>query len=326
MSRIAVYDIGTVSCRLAVMDVSEEGKCSCLLRKVEICNLGEGVDATHVLKPAAIKRVVECMRDYKEEAESYSIDGSICICTSAARDAENSDKFVDSIKEIGLYPQVISGDVEAKLTFLGVAQDFVGQTIGVVDSGGGSTEFCIGRMLNSGELVIEWVHSFDIGARRITERFFLQDPPSKNEVKEAHEYALGVYRTSLDQVIADGLIPDVIVGVGGSATTLVSVIKKMEVYNSSEVHLSKVSVEDIAQAENLFNSMVLNERANIVGLQAKRAPVISGGVVAISELLEVCGKNTLTVSESDLLFGLAVVGNAILNKLESSLEWKLSLQ
>lgn len=326
MSRIAVYDIGTVSCRLAVMDVSEEGKCSCLLRKVEICNLGEDVDATHALKPVAIKRVVDCMRSYREQAESYSVDGSICICTSAARDAENSDEFVDRLKEIGLYPQVISGDVEAKLTFLGVAQDFVGQTIGVVDSGGGSTELCIGRMLNSGELVIEWVHSFDIGARRITERFFLQDPPSKDEVNEAHKYAFETYSVLLDQVKREGLIPDVIVGVGGTATTLVSVIKKMRVYNSSEVHLSQVSLNDIAQTENLFNSMVLSEREHIVGLQAKRAPVINGGVVAISELLEVCGKNTLTVSESDLLFGLAVVGNAILNKSESSLEWKLSLQ
>ena len=326
MSRIAVYDIGTVSCRLAVMDVSEEGKCTCLLRQVEICNLGEDVDATHSLKPAAIKRVVDCMRSYKEKAEPICVDGSICICTSAARDAGNSDEFVGSLKDIGLYPQVISGDTEAKLTFLGVAQDFVGQTIGVVDSGGGSTELCIGRMLNSGELVIEWVHSFDIGARRITERFFLQDPPSRDEVNEAHKYASDVYSQLLDQVKNEGLVPDVIVGVGGTATTLVSVIKKMEVYDSSEVHLSQVTVDEISQAENLFNSMILSERENIIGLQAKRAPVINGGVVAISELLQVCGKNTLTVSESDLLFGLAVVGNAILNKLESSLEWKLSLQ
>ena len=139
MRRIACIDIGTVTARLAVADV-EGGRVRRLAKTSCICNLGQGVDRTRRLDSEAMGRVVSCCREYLASAVSARAEAVCCTMTSAARDAENSADLVIALRGLGLEPEVIPGEVEGALTFLGVAQDFGGKKILVADNGGGSTE------------------------------------------------------------------------------------------------------------------------------------------------------------------------------------------
>ena len=175
MTRLACIDIGTVTARLAVADV-EGGRVVRLAKHSEICNLGEGVDATGRLRQEAMERVFACARGYVEFAREAGAVAACCTLTSAARDAENSRELGAALDSIGLDPLIIPGQVEGALTFLGVAQDFRGRRILVADNGGGSTELACGSLRDDGTLELDFVRSVDVGCRRVTEKFLSAAP------------------------------------------------------------------------------------------------------------------------------------------------------
>lgn len=170
--KVAAIDLGTVSSRLVLAQV-EGGAIVESSKHTEITDLGEGVDATGRFCEAAVERVLAACRMFVDEARAF---GAACICTtctSAARDASNAALLLDGLRELGLEPQVIPGEVEARLTFFGVAHDFAGERIIVADSGGGSTELATGVYApERGVFALEGTRSLDIGCRRVTERFF----------------------------------------------------------------------------------------------------------------------------------------------------------
>lgn len=169
--KVAAIDLGTVSSRLVLAQV-EAGAIVESSKHTEITDLGEGVDATGRFCEAAVERVLAACRMFVDEAHAF---GAVCICTtctSAARDASNAALLLDGLRELGLEPQVIPGEVEARLTFFGVAHDFAGERIIVADSGGGSTELATGVYApERGVFALEGTRSLDIGCRRVTERF-----------------------------------------------------------------------------------------------------------------------------------------------------------
>lgn len=175
--KVAAIDLGTVSSRLVLAQV-EAGAIVESSKHTEITDLGEGVDATGRFCEAAVERVLAACRMFVDEARAF---GAVCICTtctSAARDACNAALLLDGLRELGLEPQVIPGEVEARLTFFGVAHDFAGERIIVADSGGGSTELATGVYApERGVFALEGARSLDIGCRRVTERFFSVLPP-----------------------------------------------------------------------------------------------------------------------------------------------------
>lgn len=171
--KVAAIDLGTVSSRLVLAQV-EGGAIVESSKHTEITDLGEGVDATGRFCEAAVERVLAACRMFVDEARAF---GAACICTtctSAARDASNAALLLDGLRELGLEPQVIPGEVEARLTFFGVAHDFAGERIIVADSGGGSTELATGVYApERGVFALEGTRSLDIGCRRVTEPVFL---------------------------------------------------------------------------------------------------------------------------------------------------------
>ncbi|MEI3548802.1 MAG: hypothetical protein V8Q09_10995 [Adlercreutzia sp.] len=176
--RYGALDIGTVTCRLLVADV-EDGRIIDVDKEYAITDLGVGVDATGRLSEAAIERVLACVDRYLEVLARYDtpehpVRRLIAMATSASRDAENGPEFAARLAERGVTLAVIPGSREAQLTFLGASSDFPDEKLLVVDIGGGSTEVVAGRF---GEDPVA-SHSFDIGCRRVTERFFRDDPPT----------------------------------------------------------------------------------------------------------------------------------------------------
>lgn len=333
MRRVACIDIGTVTARLAVADVEGE-RVARLAKSSTICNLGQDVDRTHLLATDAMKRVFLCCNEYVASAKAAGAEAICCTMTSAARDAENSAELEEALRSLGLEPEVIPGEVEGALTFLGVAQDFGGKRILVADNGGGSTELACG-VLEDGVLDLGFVESTNVGCRRITDKFLSErELPSAEDLAEAHEFAAGllapaIERGGLRADGAEGAAPARLVVCGGTVTTLVAVKLALSPYDSSRVHLATLGRDEVRELEALLAAKTVEERAALPGIQPKRAPVILGGAVAIGELMDQTGFDELTVSESDLLFGLSLTAATALPGAEgqkSPVGWKPTMR
>ena len=240
--KVAAIDLGTVSSRLVLAQV-EAGAIVESSKHTEITDLGEGVDATGRFCEAAVERVLAACRMFVAEARDF---GAACICTtctSAARDASNAALLLDGLRELGLEPQVIPGEVEARLTFFGVAHDFAGERIIVADSGGGSTELATGVYApERGVFALEGTRSLDIGCRRVTERFFSALPPVDGELAAAADWAGEQFAAYFESLPSDFERAERLVAVGGTVTTLVALVHELEPFDSSFVHLRELSM------------------------------------------------------------------------------------
>lgn len=330
--KVAAIDLGTVSSRLVLAQV-EGGAIVESSKHTEITDLGEGVDATGRFCEAAVERVLAACRMFVDEARAF---GAACICTtctSAARDASNAALLLDGLRELGLEPQVIPGEVEARLTFFGVAHDFAGERIIVADSGGGSTELATGVYapergvfaLERGVFALEGTRSLDIGCRRVTERFFSALPPARGELTAAAAWAGEQFAAYFEGLPSNFERAERLVAVGGTVTTLVALVHELEPYDSSFVHLRELSLDQVSAAIERMSALDADGIAALPGVQPKRAGVILAGAVVIRELMRAGRYDTLTVSENSLLAGMAATINETLDCATPTIGWTPSL-
>ena len=336
---LAAIDVGTVTARLALAQV-EDGRVVRMAKYTEIVNLGEGVDTTKRLLPEAIRRCVGCVSSYVDHARKEGAEAIVCTLTSAARDAENAPDLGMGLASLGLEPMIIPGEIEGALTFLGVSHDFENHRILVADSGGGSTELVVGTLagqpvaqgagqqlegqqLGGQQLDINFVESVDLGCRRLTERFNLSsDHPSAEDIDGAHKMAAQMMSEAIGRAQQQCAAPELLVGVGGTATSLIAIRDHLDPYDPSKVHLNHISIDEVSQIEGLLASKTLKEREDITGLQAKRAPVMLAGTILLAELMKNSGFKHLVVSESDLLFGLVITAAAVHQGKQSPVIWQ----
>lgn len=331
---LAAIDIGTVTARLALAQV-EDGRVVRMAKYTQIVNLGEGVDKAKRLLPEAIHRCVGCVSSYVDHAKKECAEAVVCTLTSAARDAENAPDLGMGLASLGLEPMIIPGEIEGALTFLGVSHDFENHRILVADSGGGSTELVVGTLavqsvaqdtnqqLEDQQLDINFVESVDLGCRRLTERFNLSsDYPLAKDIDGAHQMAAQMMSEAINRAQKQCAVPELLVGVGGTATSLIAIRDHLDPYDPSKVHLNHISLDEVSQIEGLLASKTLKEREDITGLQAKRAPVMLAGTILLAELMKSSGFKHLVVSESDLLFGLVVTAAAVYQGKQSPVIWK----
>lgn len=338
---LAAIDIGTVTARLALAQV-EDSRVIRMAKYTEIVNLGEGVDTTKRLLPEAIRRCVGCVSSYVDHARKEGAEAVVCTLTSAARDAENAPDLGMGLASLGLEPMIIPGEIEGALTFLGVSHDFENHRILVADSGGGSTELVVGTLAGQPaaqgagqsagqstdqragqQLDINFVESVDLGCRRLTERFNLSsDHPSAKDIDGAHTMAAQMMSGAIGRAQQQCAAPELLVGVGGTATSLIAIRDHLDPYDPSKVHLNHISIDEVSQIEGLLASKTLKEREDITGLQAKRAPVMLAGTILLAELMKNSGFKHLVVSESDLLFGLVVTAAAVHQGKQSPVIWQ----
>ena len=343
---LAAIDIGTVTARLALAQV-EDGRVIRMAKYTEIVNLGEGVDTTKRLLPEAIHRCVGCVSSYVDHARKEGAEAVVCTLTSAARDAENAPDLGMGLASLGLEPMIIPGEIEGALTFLGVSHDFENHRILVADSGGGSTELVVGTLVGQAaaqsagqfavqgvgqqpggqgagqQLDINFVESVDLGCRRLTERFNLSaDHPSAEDIDGAHKMAAQMMSEAIGRAQQQCAAPELLVGVGGTATSLIAIRDRLDPYDPSKVHLNHISIDEVSQIEVLLANKTLKEREDITGLQAKRAPVMLAGTILLAELMKNSGFKHLVVSESDLLFGLVITAAAVHQGKQSPVIWQ----
>jgi exopolyphosphatase/guanosine-5'-triphosphate,3'-diphosphate pyrophosphatase len=313
MSRVAAIDCGTNSIRLLVADVSTNGDGTHWLRDVHreqrVVRLGQGVDATGVLAPDALARTRTALLDYTKVLRRKGTERVRMVATSATRDARNRDEFFGMVREtLGVDAEVISGDEEAALSFVGAVGDLDpddGPFV-VVDVGGGSTELVVGA-IEDGRPAVHGARSVDIGSVRLTERCLPGDPPGSEEIEKAREVATGILDAAFAAVPVSGV--RTWVGVAGTITTLSAVAQRLSAYDPAAVHLSRLSRDDLHRLADELLGMSRAERAGHGGIHPGRIDVIGGGALIVDvlagELAARAGVTELVVSEHDILDGIA---------------------
>lgn len=287
-------DIGTNSVRLLLTDDTLQVK----ERVIKTSRLGEGVNQNKFLLPEACSRTISALGELQDIAKAYGLQHLPVVATSAVRDAENRDCFLNAVQDkLNLEVEVISGEREAYLTYRGVTADFVSESekILVFDLGGGSTEIILGENKEILEL-----HSLNVGAVRMTERFLAANTEHNcSLVKEFTRSLLQPYLESYSKA-------DKIIGVGGTATSLAAMQQCLLPYDPRKVHGFKLSLAEVKNISQKLLCMSVEERKKWPGLQPKRADIILAGVLIAETLLEELQMTEFTVSENDLLLGLIV--------------------
>ena len=288
--RVAAVDLGTNTTRLLVADVDDDGRVEAVVRREAITRLGESVDRRRILLPTAIARVRNILVDYRREAESLGAERVLAVGTSAVRDADNGEAFLGEVEwSYAFTTRLLSGEEEARLTLEGVASDgpLAPRTL-VVDIGGGSTELVV-----AGDPEDETRLSTEAGSVRLTERFLHSDPPHGEELAacEAHVRSL-LPRLAIDHAI----------GVAGTVATAA----KIERAGALSVHGDRLSRERVGELLDRLAALPLAERERVHGLVSARAPVIVAGLVVLHEILVYYDIAELSVSERDLLDGVAL--------------------
>ncbi len=233
--RVGVVDCGTNSIRLLIADI-DGGKFREVTRQMQVVRLGQGVDETNQFHPDAISRSFAAVDLYAAEITRRGVEKLRFCATSATRDALNREVFVDGVKErLGIEPEVISGDEEARLSFAGATREFsrADGPFLVVDIGGGSTEFVLGTD------AVESAISVNIGCVRMTERHFRNDPPTPDEIAIARrdiQNAIDIAYASVDIKSAK-----TVVAVAGTATTVAAAALNLPEYDRYAIHLSRIS-------------------------------------------------------------------------------------
>lgn len=301
--RLAAIDIGTVTTRLLVADVSDDGIVE-LHRSTDITHLGEGLTSTGMLADPAMERVAQVMSRYRRTADEFGVERVCAVATSASRDAGNADAFMALLASQGVEPVVIPGSREAYLSFLGATSHMGAGTVLVDDIGGGSTELVLGSAdgpLTARAVEIDQARSIDVGSRRMTELHLHSDPPSAREIAAARSFAASQLRPYFDGLHEP---PVALVSVAGTATSVVSVLEAMAVYDAGRVHGTVVSGAQVSDVCEMLASVPLAERRRMVGLHPERAGVIVAGVLILETVMALAGVDSTIVSEHDILYGI----------------------
>jgi exopolyphosphatase/guanosine-5'-triphosphate,3'-diphosphate pyrophosphatase len=302
VTRVAAVDCGTNSIRLLVADVDPAaGTLADVERRMEIVRLGQGVDRTGRIAPEALARTLDATRRYAAVCEATGVEAIRFVATSASRDAENRGEFVAGVRGLlGVEPEVVAGEEEARLSFAGATRELRGQHEApflVVDLGGGSTEFVLGDAAPEAAL------SVDVGCVRLTERHLHTDPPAPAELAAA----LADVDAALDRVA--GVVPleraRTLVGLAGTVTTVTAHALGLPRYDPAAIHRSVLPAGEVRAACASLLAMSRDERAALPFMHPGRVDVIGAGALLWGRIVERAGLPAAMASEHDILDGIA---------------------
>ena len=300
--RVAAIDIGTNTVLLLVAERTDAGTLTATEERATITRLGEGVDRTRALSPAAVARTTACLEGYARIVERTAASRVVVVGTSAMRDAGGAEELRSCVSRLfGMDAIVLSGDEEARLSFVGALSGLSERReVAVFDIGGGSTEVIVGR-LREGRPELSYLHSFNLGSVRLTERFFTSDPVTSSALTAVREYARDLF--AVVPKLPDPDVPPV--GVAGTMTTLAAVQLALEPYDGARVHGRILPAEGLRSTVLGLAALESQTRAALPGMEPKRADVIvAGGLIAV-ELLSHWGATDVMVSDRGVRWGLA---------------------
>ncbi len=302
----AAIDIGTNSTRLLIAEVKKGRITKEVMRLTKITRLGEGVCSSCMLKEASIERTMKALVGYRRVLDEYGVEKVSAVATSAARDAGNVGKLLsEAAVNCDINIDVIPGDLEAKLCFIGATSDSSLQGNAdvylVIDIGGGSVELIYGEKRK-----IKSACSLNIGCVRLTEMFLHDDPPSRSSVEELKTYVGNKLADEIPQKFLDSISNEALIAiaVAGTSTSLVAIDLKLETYDPKIIHGAKMSLWRVEELLKKLSRARLDELRRVIGLQPQRADVIIAGAAIQAEIMSYFGLKEITVSERDILDGI----------------------
>ena len=296
-------DCGTNTIKLLIADLGPDGSEEEVVRETRMVRLGEDVDRTGRLSDAALARVFPAVEEYAALVDAHNVASVRFCATSAARDAANADVFTGGVRaRLGVAPEVLTGDEEARLAYAGATRTLSGVThpVFVVDIGGGSTELVLGD--RSGRVAAG--HSLDIGAVRLTERLLHTDPPTNTEISSAVseiDKALGV-------LPGRGVRPAdaaTVVAVSGTGLTVAAAVLDLPALDRDLVDDAVVPVDGVHDVTRRLVAMRVEERRALPYMHPGRADVIAAGALILDAVLARTSVDELRVSVRDILDGIA---------------------
>jgi exopolyphosphatase / guanosine-5'-triphosphate,3'-diphosphate pyrophosphatase len=303
--RVAVVDIGTNSTRLLIADVDPSGgSVRQLVRRSQVTRLGAGVDSNGSLSDEATARVFATLGEYCRAIEEHGCEANLAVLTSAVRDAANGGRFAERVREdFHLDARVLSGDEEAQLTFLGAMSargdeepGGAGEPTVVVDIGGGSTEFVVGRGRTAG-----FHTSLPAGVVRMSERHIHSDPPRPQELQELARDVRETFLAGLPEQERAAVAHAI--AVAGTATSAAAIDQELDPYDPERVHGYTLRLATVDLLLARLADMDEAQRREVVGLHPDRAPTIVAGMILLGEAMRAFDLDRAEVSEHDILFG-----------------------
>lgn len=311
--RAAVVDIGTNSTRLLIADVDTDGQIAEIVRRSVVTRLGAGVDAGGSLAEESCARVLSALRAFGEEVEAHRPESGeayskLAVMTSAVREAANGGEFAERVRgECGLDARILTGEEEARMTFLGAMSGRPGavEPTVVIDIGGGSTEFVVGVGRTAGFHV-----SLEAGVVRMSERHIHSDPPTPTELQELAADTYAVYSAGLPAVERAPVRRGI--AVAGTATSAAAIDQELDPYDPERVHGYPLLLATVEMLLARLADMSERQRRELAGLEPNRAPTIVAGMVLLSEAMRAFDLDEVEVSEHDILHGgaLSLAGRA----------------
>jgi exopolyphosphatase/guanosine-5'-triphosphate,3'-diphosphate pyrophosphatase len=304
--RVAAVDCGTNSIRLLIADVDpDQVTLTDVDRRMEIVRLGQGVDTTGRLAPEALDRTLKALRGYADLIADRGAGAVRMVATSATRDAANADEFVRRVTEVlGAGPEVLTGDEEARLSFLGATAELDASGAPylapflVADIGGGSTEFVLGA---DGQVASAL--SVNIGCVRMTERHLRDDPPSAAQIAAATaDIDAAITRAA---AVVDTTRARTLVGLAGSVTTVAGIALDLPGYDPERLHHTRLSAAQVHEVATRLLAQTRAERARIPVMHPGRIDVIGAGALILDRIMTQLGLTEVLVSEHDILDGIA---------------------
>ncbi len=302
--RVAAVDCGTNSIRLLVADIGSS--LEDVVRRMEIVRLGQGVDRTGRLAPEAIERTRLALTSYAAQIRELGAERVRMVATSASRDAENAADFrAMVIDTLGIAPDVITGDEEARLSFTGAVRGLAHAEppFLVADIGGGSTELVLGSE------TVDAARSVDVGCVRMTERHLHDDPPTADQIAAAEKDIVEAITLARETVPVERA--RTFVGLAGSVTTVAALALHLPEYDSERIHHSRISYQQVADVTASLLAATRAERAALPVMHPGRVDVIGAGALVLRVLMEQVGAAEVVASEHDILDGIAYSASAL---------------
>jgi len=302
--RVAAIDCGTNSIRLLVADVDpDKGTLVDLDRRMEVVRLGQGVDSTGRIAPEALARTLAATRAYAAAIESLGATAVRFVATSASRDAENRNEFVEGVKAIlRVAPEVVTGEEEAALSFAGATRELDADGVPgpylVLDIGGGSTELVLGDGAG-----VRAARSVDVGCVRLTERHVHSDPMTAEEVAAVRRDAAEAVELAARTVPLEQA--RTLVGVAGTVTTMSAMALDLPHYDSTVIHRSRMTAQQVHDVTARLVAASAAERAALPFMHPGRVDVIPAGALVLQTVVDRMGVGEVVVSEHDILDGIA---------------------
>lgn len=290
----AIIDIGTNSVRLLIAEKDEKEEWKVLKKDLRSTRLGEGMTDKAFIGRGPEERTLQAIEEFTAAARLAGASEIYAYGTSIMRDAANGGEFSDEVTAAtGIPVRILSGKEEAYYSYIGAAGTS-GVVTSVVDIGGGSTEICMGFGTDIGMR-----HSFKLGCVRCSKQFDTTTPRGLAELKK---HCFDLFRhTELLQAVKN---VKRWIGVGGTVTSLASMLQELEVYDTAKVQDFIIHQEDVNRMLKKLSSMSYDEKCHMTGLMLERADIIVAGVAILDSLMEYFALPEIMVSDRDLSEGL----------------------